>query len=77
MTDEPIPFEQHLTRVEDAIRRLESGDVPLEDSIDLYAEAMRHLHACHAVLETAEARLESVKKGAGGASEAVADNIVD
>ena len=60
------PFEEHLENVETAIRSLESGDIPLEDSIDLYAAAMKHLAACHAVLERAEARLEIVRRDAAG-----------
>ena len=59
-------FEEHLRSVEDSIRRLESGEIPLEDSIDLYAGAMEHLKACHGFLEAAEARLEIVRKGVDG-----------
>ena len=59
-------FEDHLRAVEESIRRLESGDIPLEDSIDLYAGAMEHLKACHGFLEKAEARLEIVRQGVDG-----------
>ncbi len=65
----PMPgerFEDHLRAVETAVRRLESGELPLEDSIDLYADAMRHLKACHAFLSAAEARLEIVRQGVDG-----------
>ncbi len=65
-TDAGAGFEEHLQSVEEAIRRLESGDIPLEQSIDLYAQAMEHLRACHGFLESAEARLEIVRQGAGG-----------
>lgn len=68
--DEKSSFEDHLARVEEAIRRLERGDIPLEDSIDLYSEAMANLKACHAVLEKAEKRLEIVRRDASGAPEA-------
>jgi exodeoxyribonuclease VII small subunit len=59
-------FEDHLDEVEAAIRRLEGGDIPLEDSIDLYAAAMGHLKACHGVLDGAEKRLEIVRKSVEG-----------
>ena len=65
-TEQGPSFEEHLRAVEEAIRRLEAGDVPLEDSIDLYAQAMRHLAACQGVLESAEARLETVRRDAAG-----------
>jgi exodeoxyribonuclease VII small subunit len=58
-------FEQHLQSVEEAIRRLETGEIPLEESIELYAEAMQHLRACHGFLESAEARLEIVRRDGG------------
>lgn len=68
----PQRFEEHLSAVEAAVRRLESGDIPLEDSIDLYAGAMEHLRACHVVLDRAEKRLDIVRKSAAtGALESV------
>jgi exodeoxyribonuclease VII small subunit len=74
MTKKQETFEQHLDEVEAAIRKLEAGDIALEDSIDLYAEAMAHLKACHGVLDKAEKRLEIVRKSVeGGASAAPAD----
>lgn len=62
----PASFEENLTEVERAIRALEAGDIPLEDSIDLYAKAMEHLKACHGVLDRAESRLEIVRRAAAG-----------
>lgn len=74
MSKKQATFEEHLDEVEGAIRKLEGGDIALEDSIDLYAEAMAHLKACHAVLDKAEKRLEIVRKSVeGGASAADAD----
>ena len=65
-------FEQSLAEVEGAIRALEAGDIPLEDSIDLYARAMGHLKRCHTILDKAEGRLEIVRKSVeGGGVEAV------
>jgi exodeoxyribonuclease VII small subunit len=70
-------FEQHLGEVERAIRKLESGDIPLEDSIDLYAEAMAHLKSCHTVLDRAEKRLEIVRKSVEGHDEAGPADVGD
>ena len=74
--DNDPTFEEHLAEVERAIRRLESGDIPLEDSIDLYAAAMTHLKACHHVLDGAARRLELVGRGRDGAP-AATPAIVD
>ena len=64
-------FEESLAAVERAIRALEAGDIPLEDSIDLYAKAMQSLKRCHRVLDRAEGRLEIVRKSVEGGVEAV------
>lgn len=70
-------FEDHLDEVERAIRKLEAGDTALEDSIDVYADAMSHLKACHAVLDRAEKRLEIVRKSVEGGSAAVPADVDD
>jgi exodeoxyribonuclease VII small subunit len=73
MTKKQPTFEENLDAVEAAIRKLEGGDIALEDSIDVYAEAMARLKACHAVLDKAEKRLEIVRRSVeGGASAAPA-----
>lgn len=70
-------FEESLAAVESAVRALEAGEIPLEDSIDLYANAMAHLKRCHAVLDRAEARLEIVRKSAEGGVQAVPAELKD
>ena len=78
MTQKQPTFEEHVDEVERAIRKLEGGDIPLEDSIDLYAQAMAHLKACHSVLDKAEKRLEIVRKSVeGGDAAAPADTDDD
>ena len=73
MTKQQKTFEEHLDEVERAIRKLEGGDIPLEDSIDVYAEAMTHLKACHGVLDRAEKRLEIVRQSVEGVQTRPAD----
>ena len=77
MTKKEPSFEEHLAEVERAIRKLETGDSPLEDSIDLYAQAMTHLKACHGVLERAEKRLEIVRRSVEGDGPAAVPAHVD
>lgn len=76
-SEKPAAFEDDLAAVEDAIRKLERGDIPLEDSIDLYAGAMRHLARCHRVLDGAEKRLEIVRRAAEGGLEATPAALSD
>ena len=61
-----LPFERALAELEDIVRRLERGDVPLEDSIAIYecGEALKK--HCEALLKRAEARIEQVTIGPNG-----------
>ena len=55
-----MSFEDALRALEDVVRRLESGEVPLDELIDLYerGEALR-LH-CQKRLDAAQARIEKI-----------------
>ena len=61
-----MSFEQALKALEDVVRQLEGGEVPLEESIGLYerGEALR-LH-CQARLDAAQARIEKIVTGPDG-----------
>lgn len=61
-----MSFEDALRALEDVVRKLESGDVPLDDSITLYekGEALR-LH-CQKRLDAAQARIERIVSGPDG-----------
>ena len=61
-----MSFEDALRALEDVVRKLESGDVPLDDSITLYekGEALR-LH-CQKRLDAAQARIERIVNGPDG-----------
>lgn len=51
-------FEQALKRLEELVRRLELGNVPLEQSLTEYAEAVELLRVCQGKLDTAQSRIE-------------------
>jgi len=61
-----MTFEAALGALEDVVRRLESGEVPLDESITLYerGETLR-LH-CQARLDAAQARIEKIVAGPDG-----------
>lgn len=61
-----MSFEAALAELETIVGRLESGNVDLEASIDMYARGA-HLKAhCEAKLKSAEARVEKLVIGANG-----------
>jgi exodeoxyribonuclease VII small subunit len=59
-------FEQALEELEGIVRRLERGDVPLEDSIAIYERGEALKTHCEALLKRAEARIEKITIGPDG-----------
>lgn len=55
-----LTFEEALRALEDVVRRLESGEVPLDDSIDLYEQGEKLRQHCQARLDAAQARIEKI-----------------
>lgn len=51
-------FEQSLKRLEELVRRLEHGNVPLEQSLADYSEAVELLRICQGKLDAAQCRVE-------------------
>ena len=62
-----LSFEQALRELEGVVRRLESGDVPLDESIDLYERGEQLHKACQKRLDAAQARIEKIVTGPDGA----------
>ncbi len=61
-----LSFEAALAELEKIVGRLESGEVPLQDAIDLYerGDALRKL--CAERLNAAQARIESIRLDGDG-----------
>ena len=62
-----MSFEEALRALEGVVRRLESGDVPLDESIALYERGEELRKACQARLDAAQAKIEKIVAGANGA----------
>ena len=61
-----LPFEQALAELENIVKALERGDVPLEKSISLYERGDALKKHCDKLLKAAEARVEKITTDAGG-----------
>jgi len=55
-----MTFEDALRALEDVVRKLESGEVPLDDSISLYERGEALRRHCQARLDAAQARIERI-----------------
>ena len=62
-----LSFEDALKRLEEIVRRLESGEESLENSIQLYQEGDRLRSQCEARLKSAQAKIDQIQLGGDGA----------
>ena len=65
---ETLSFEDALRALETIVRQLESGEVPLEDSISLYEKGDKLRQHCQKRLDAAQARIERIVTGPDGAA---------
>ena len=63
-----LSFEAALKRLEEIVRKLESGEASLDESIDLYGEGDRLKQLCEARLEAAKARIDKIQLGRDGSA---------
>jgi exodeoxyribonuclease VII small subunit len=59
-------FEASLGELEQIVRELEKGDLPLEQSLALFEKGMQLSASCKAQLEEAETRVELLMKRGSG-----------
>lgn len=63
---EPVSFEAAIDELERIVARLESGDVPLEQAIELFQEGMKLSHLCSQKLDQVERKIEMLVEDEGG-----------
>lgn len=61
-----LSFEEALRALEEVVRKLEGGEVPLEESIGLYERGEALRRHCQARLDAAQARIEKIVQGPDG-----------
>ena len=59
-------FEQALEELETIVSQIESGEVPLEESIEKYARGMELVTLCRGILDEAEKKIQLLSKAEGG-----------
>src|SRR5215208_6762547 len=64
----PSGFEAQLATLERIVRELERGDLPLEQSLDLFEQGVRLSRECQERLNEAERRIEVLLRGGDGAT---------
>ncbi len=62
-----LSFEQALARLDEIVKILERGDLPLEESLRVFEEGVRLSKTCLTMLEAAERKVEILLEDKTGA----------
>lgn len=65
VVEEEVTFESALARLEQVVRDLESGELPLEKAIENFQEGMKLAKICRDKLDQAEQKIEMLVKENG------------
>ena len=58
-----MSFEESLNRLDEIVRHLEKGDLPLSESLTLFEEGTGLLSSCSKMLDEAEQKVVKLRKG--------------
>lgn len=62
-----MTFEESLQRLEEIVRAMERGDVPLDKSLELFQEGTALIQACGKLLDAAELQIKMITPDEDGA----------
>ena len=60
-----LTFEQALARLDETVRALEAGDLPLDEATRLYEQGMKLARTCNEMLASAELRITKIRTAYG------------
>lgn len=63
MAGKKLSFEQSIARLDEIVRHLEKGDMPLNDSLALFEEGTALIRSCEKQLDEAEQKVVKLRKG--------------
>ncbi len=66
MNQENKTFEENILRLEQIVRAMERGEVPLEESLKLFQEGTALVSSCEKMLENAQLQVKKVMTAADG-----------
>ena len=58
-----LSFEESVARLDDIVKHLENGDMPLSESLSMFEEGTNLISACSKMLDEAEQKVVKLKKG--------------
>ena len=66
MSKKSKTFEESMNRLEQIVRAMERGDVPLEESLKLFQEGTELVQTCTKLLDDAQLQIKKVMNAADG-----------
>ncbi len=66
MNEMNVSFEKNIERLEQIVRAMERGDVPLEESLKLFQEGTGLVAQCGKLLDEAELQVKKIASGVNG-----------
>lgn len=66
MNNDSMQFEAAVARLEEIVRAMEQGDLPLEQSLQLFEEGTGLVKSCNQLLSQAELKIAQLMKGDDG-----------
>ena len=66
MNQENQTFEASMTRLEQIVRTMERGDVPLEESLKLFQEGTELVRNCQKLLDDAQLQIKKIMAAPDG-----------
>ena len=62
-------FEGAIKELTEIVHKIESGETPLQDSLEQYEQGMALIKHCRAILQAAEKKIEKLTEEGGGKGE--------
>ena len=66
MSETPKTFEQSIARLDEIVKLMERGSVPLEQALQLFQEGTALVKSCNSMLDKAELEVVRLMKSADG-----------
>ena len=67
--EKKLTFEQAMQRLEMIVKKLDSGDAPLDDMLGMFEEGVSLVKLCNNYLDNAEHKITMLVKGENGMEE--------
>lgn len=63
---EELSFEESMNKLEELVKKLEEGNLDLDESIKIYSEAVKLKERCRNILDESERKVEILMNSADG-----------